>query len=152
MMIVMINALCWKQVNFKWKRSRSPRLSFDTMKRWWKNKYKWNIQTGQWSNCFSTQMLMMKNVKPCHIIVAQASNHDKCLSIRYSTCKPPRMCQRKGCSSWGENNQKLLILYLAQSPLWTLHRCCRPATQLSQEGRAAPRPCVQISPDCDFVF
>ena len=101
---------------------------------------------------FSTQMLMMKNVKPCDIIVGwvPASNHDNCLSIRYFTCSIPRMCQRKVCSSWGENNQKLLILYLAQSPLFALlHRFCRPAKQLSQEERAAPRPRDKISPACD---
>ena len=74
-------------------------------------------ETGQWANCFSTQMLMMKNVKPSDIIVVISSNHDNCLSIRYFTCIIPRMCQRKGCSSWGEKNQNLLILYLAQSPL-----------------------------------
>ena len=67
-------------------------------------------------NEINIKMLMMKNVKPSDII-APASNHDNCLSIRYFTCSRPRMCQRKVCSSWGENNQKLLILYPAQSPL-----------------------------------
>ena len=68
---------------------------------------------------FSTQMLMMKNVKPCDIIVlwVPASSHDNSLSIRYFTCMPTGMFQRKVCSSWGENNQKLLILYLGLSPL-----------------------------------